>query len=143
MSYKDKMQLRLARRRYEQSPLGRARRRRYERTAKGRAAERLRKKRKQEQTQAIVAAAKNVPCADCKGSFHPICMDFHHVNGRKLFSIGMGPSRHSVTALRREIAKCIVICANCHRLRHEREHYAVKQAKTIPTPQASFNFTSA
>ena len=60
--------------------------------------------------------AKDVPCADCGGRFPSVCMDFDHVRGEKLFQIGAANSRSTENVLA-EIAKCDVICANCHRIR--------------------------
>lgn len=61
-------------------------------------------------------AAKDKPCADCGGTFPPECMDFDHVRGRKLLCIGQSWNL-SAERLEREIAKCEVVCANCHRIR--------------------------
>lgn len=61
-------------------------------------------------------------CEDC-GNFYPAyVMDFDHVRGQKSFSIGtaIGTGTLSKDALRAEIAKCEIVCANCHR---ERTHY--------------------
>jgi hypothetical protein len=44
-------------------------------------------------------------------------MDFDHVRGRKLFNIGASLSTVSLVRLLKEIAKCEIVCANCHRLR--------------------------
>lgn len=59
---------------------------------------------------------KNKPCADCKGIFNPIAMDFDHVNGKKIFGVARMVS-FSKKRLDDEIAKCEVVCANCHRIR--------------------------
>jgi hypothetical protein len=59
------------------------------------------------------------PCADCGGTFPPECMDFDHVRGEKLFNLGQCSGR-SIVALGAEIAKCDVVCANCHRIRTRR-----------------------
>lgn len=69
----------------------------------------------------LINEMKRKPCADCGGSFPPVCMDFHHVSGEKLFSLGGGRVNRSLERVLAEIAKCVVICANCHRLRHEAE----------------------
>jgi len=58
-------------------------------------------------------------CVDC-GESHPATLDFHHVDPsekeRSLGDIGKyGWSRAKVLA---EIAKCVILCANCHRKRH-------------------------
>lgn len=65
---------------------------------------------------ALIDAAKSRPCMDCRRSFSPCCMDFDHVRGTKLFTIGQMRSR-ALKLIRAEIAKCDVVCANCHRIR--------------------------
>ena len=64
-------------------------------------------------------ALKNVPCVDCGGRFPPECMDFDHVRGKKLFLVSTARQRSIETSLA-EIAKCEVVCANCHRIRTKR-----------------------
>ena len=68
---------------------------------------------------AFLHELKSVPCMDCGGRFDPVCMDFDHRPGEiKLMSIGDAASGYkSNTKLLAEIAKCDVVCANCHRLR--------------------------
>jgi hypothetical protein len=56
-------------------------------------------------------------CAMCDESF-PDCLDFHHRDpSQKLYAVsqmvGM-PARR----IRAEIAKCVVLCANCHKKVH-------------------------
>ena len=70
---------------------------------------------------AIRDAAKARPCADCKGRFDPVCMDFDHHDGKK-FDIG-SMNTHAEETLLAEIAKCDVVCANCHRLRTQRRRH--------------------
>ena len=57
-------------------------------------------------------------CADCSRSFHPDVFEFHHLDPSikeyswtklRLFSTAR---RHA------ELAKCVMLCANCHRMRH-------------------------
>lgn len=61
----------------------------------------------------------NLACSEC-GETHPACLDFHHRNpAEKVFTIAnavqLGLSRARLEA---EIAKCDVLCANCHRKKH-------------------------
>lgn len=65
----------------------------------------------------IVLETKHQPCSDCKVSYPPIVMDFHHVKGVKKFSIARSDTK-SKKMLLDEIAKCELLCANCHRLKH-------------------------
>jgi len=61
-------------------------------------------------------SAKDAPCVDCGGRFPPECMDFDHVRGTKSFNVGTR-ARGRWELLAAEIAKCEVVCANCHRTR--------------------------
>ena len=74
--------------------------------------------RRREKLKAICKDAKNKPCCDC-GESHPhFVMDFDHVRGKKDFGIaGIGTFLPSENRLLLEIAKCDVVCANCHRKR--------------------------
>lgn len=65
---------------------------------------------------AVLSALKDKPCADC-GQRYPSCvMDFDHVRGKKSFNIFSGMA-HALATLLKEVKKCEVVCANCHRLR--------------------------
>lgn len=60
---------------------------------------------------------KSAPCLDCKECFHPVCMDFDHRDpSAKVRDISrmMGSPWEKVLS---EVAKCDLICANCHRIR--------------------------
>lgn len=64
----------------------------------------------------ILVAAKDRPCADCVVSYPSYVMDFDHVRGEKLFTIGASLHRSEIQ-IRDEIEKCDVVCSNCHRKR--------------------------
>ena len=55
------------------------------------------------------------PCSLC-GETDPVVLEFHHVRGEKSIEvsrlIGRGASLEILNA---ELAKCDVVCANCHR----------------------------
>jgi hypothetical protein len=68
----------------------------------------------------IVQAAKDVPCADCGIRYPSYVMDFDHVRGRKLGNISLMKTYAGSAKLIAEIAKCDVVCANCHRVRSHR-----------------------
>ena len=59
------------------------------------------------------------PCADCEQSFPPWVMDFDHRDPEtKSFSLAAGHALlKSRDALLVEIAKCDIVCANCHAIR--------------------------
>lgn len=56
------------------------------------------------------------PCSDCGGSFQPCQMDFDHASGAKLATVAELMDG-TTDALRTEIGKCHLVCANCHRIR--------------------------
>lgn len=76
----------------------------------------------------VIRAAKSVPCADCGIQYPTYVMQFDHLKPEeKSFSIG-GRYSQRMDALLAEIAKCDVVCANCHmerthqqRLKHRKE----------------------
>jgi hypothetical protein len=55
------------------------------------------------------------PCVDC-GEDDPLVLEFDHLADKK-FNITKGITTHSWQAVLDEIAKCDVVCANCHRRR--------------------------
>lgn len=61
-------------------------------------------------------------CSKC-GVSNPGCLDFHHRDGvAKTMDVGtMVTYGYGKKALREEIEKCDVLCANCHRLHHHSE----------------------
>ncbi len=66
----------------------------------------------------LINEAKAAPCMDCGRTFDPVCMDFdHRPDEIKEHAIGSRKYTISKTQIRAEIAKCDVVCANCHRLR--------------------------
>jgi hypothetical protein len=58
-------------------------------------------------------------CVDCGGSFHPVAMDFDHLPGEeKRYEIArMLSGTWSIKSIEKEIAKCELVCSNCHRVR--------------------------
>ena len=58
-------------------------------------------------------------CKFCKETSH-ICLDFHHLNPKvKDWNISiMSRGASSISTIKKEIKKCIVICSNCHRKLH-------------------------
>lgn len=60
---------------------------------------------------------KNKPCADCQGWFEPCQMDFDHRDSKKKVKSISDMQYYSVKQILKEIAKCDLVCSNCHRLR--------------------------
>jgi predicted HNH restriction endonuclease len=60
-------------------------------------------------------------CDDCGGTFPVCCYDFHHLNvSTKNFEIAprLGAKWDTIFE---EAKKCVMICSNCHRIRHYKE----------------------
>ena len=70
----------------------------------------------QRKKQAYLNELKSKPCMDCGNTFPPECMDFDHVRGTKFKGVGLLVMYKS-EVLEAEIAKCDLVCANCHRIR--------------------------
>lgn len=71
----------------------------------------------------LIQRTKNGPCSDCGGSFDPVVMEFDHRPGEvKLFSMSSF-RRKTLDEVVAEIAKCDVVCSNCHRLRTKKRGY--------------------
>lgn len=60
-------------------------------------------------------------CSQCDEN-HPATLDFHHVDkNHKDFSISEAYKFGSLTKLKNELDKCVILCSNCHRKLHWRE----------------------
>lgn len=80
---------------------------------------------------------RDTPCADCGGRFPPCCMHFDHVpeRGQKLFDIGR--SDFGIAKIQAEIAKCDLVCANCHAIRTWNRNHPEAPVSLEPVPGAS------
>jgi hypothetical protein len=123
---------RSSRRKYNASPKGREARRRYAATEGGREAQKRAKARwnrdnadivavasrarKRAQLERIAAIKVAAGCADCGYAEHFAALEFDHVEGGKVANVSalVGKRWDVIEA---EIAKCEVVCANCHRIR--------------------------
>lgn len=66
----------------------------------------------------LVAYLRENPCVDC-GETDPVVLEFDHLRDKK-FSISKGLHDRNWQSVLDEIAKCEVVCANCHRRRTAR-----------------------
>lgn len=87
----------------------------------------------------VVGELKRQPCTDCGECFPPYVMDFDHVRGTKVRSIGRLVAYGHEAGLRAELAKCDLVCANCHRERtfgtagtHPKQGSDVRRQQTSP-----------
>ena len=57
------------------------------------------------------------PCVDC-GEDDPVVLELDHVRGKKLAGVSqLVHNTRSLKVIEDEIAKCEVVCSNCHRRR--------------------------
>jgi len=80
-------------------------------------------RRRKEIKEWLVNYRSKLKCSNC-GENHPATLDFHHKDRKdKLFGVTylahFGYSREKIMD---EIAKCIILCANCHRKLHYKEN---------------------
>ncbi len=61
-------------------------------------------------------------CADCQIRYPYYVMDFDHVRGKKQSNVMELVSTLDKVKIDAEIAKCEIVCSNCHRIRtHNRK----------------------
>lgn len=61
-------------------------------------------------------------CKDCAND-NPIVLDFHHLGDKESSISNMITRGMPLEKIKAEIEKCVVLCANCHRI----EHYKLRQ----------------
>lgn len=66
--------------------------------------------------QVVAVHLSRHPCADC-GESDPVVLEFDHVRGTKVASVARLMLGGKQARLETEMAKCEVVCANCHRRR--------------------------
>lgn len=76
----------------------------------------LSKKRYQENKARSDRLKTETPCKDCGKHFHPCQMQYDHLKDKKTNISDMLQS-NSWETIQQEIAKCDIVCANCHCLR--------------------------
>ena len=61
------------------------------------------------------------PCRDCGVVYPPWIMDFDHTHSKLANVSQMASKGYTLEQVQKEIAKCELVCANCHRTRtHQR-----------------------
>ena len=75
------------------------------------------KKQKEFLAQYLKDLKEKNPCMDCKVSYPYYMMDFDHVRGTKHSNVAELINTLSKKRLDAEIAKCEIVCSNCHRAR--------------------------
>jgi predicted HNH restriction endonuclease len=93
-----------------------------ESTARNKELRRLRQRRHHIQIRLKAIAELGGKCVHCQQVFHPAAMDFHHLDPSTKEVKGRGiPAGNSWEKVQKELAKTILLCANCHRIHHYKE----------------------
>lgn len=100
-----------------------------------------RKTQRAERHQRLVARMRELksrPCLDCEGNFHPAAMTFDHRPGtEKVGDLASLAGRGLTGLFEQELAKCDVVCANCHAVRTFRRREASRASRTSVSPNIS------
>ncbi len=66
----------------------------------------------------LLDSLRDVPCADCERRFPPCAMDFDHRDAEaKKYTVTRMIGRAGTARILAEVAKCDIVCTNCHRAR--------------------------
>ena len=77
--------------------------------------------RKKENRSYVLAHLLDHPCVDC-GESNPLVLHFDHVRDSKWMEVSKMVFRgYTLRALKREMDKCEVRCANCHSIRTQQD----------------------
>lgn len=73
----------------------------------------------------IIENQLELKCTQC-GFSHPDALDFHHLNpDEKENAISVlklkSPTEVNISKFKQELSKCVVLCANCHRILHAKD----------------------
>lgn len=80
------------------------------------------KQRRYEVIKEILVKLLGGKCSKCDNSYPLSVYDFHHVDpAKKKYSVGWAITNISAKNLAIEVSKCVLLCANCHRIDHHVE----------------------
>ncbi len=80
--------------------------------------------RNKDKRRALIREVKDVPCMDCGKRYPYYVMDLDHRDPDiKKFNIGVFVIKGTIAEFWDEVAKCDVVCSNCHRERTHRRGY--------------------
>ena len=83
--------------------------------------DRIKNRNKRDEKKRLLAEHFGDMCVDCGQSFPICCYDYHHKNPEeKKFELGTRLWL-SLDELIKEGDKCVMLCSNCHRIRHHKE----------------------
>ena len=68
-------------------------------------------------------------CHDCGQSFPDCCYDFHHLDPTEINDVPSKILFCSWKRIEEELAKCVMLCSNCHRIRHNQDGYVAHEKR--------------
>lgn len=86
------------------------------------------------EAQQLIRKLKSEPCTDCEGKFHYCQMDFDHRDPTEKKKPISRLLQAGLATLRKEIVKCDLVCANCHRDRTQ------KNIEYLDTPRDEMDY---
>lgn len=76
-------------------------------------------------TEFILDYLQNNPCSDC-GESDVRVLSFHHLGNKTTEVSAMRIKGYRLETIKLEIAKCVVLCENCHRFNHPNKNRRLK-----------------
>lgn len=89
------------------------------------------KKNKEENRNFVFEYLQNNPCRMC-GESDILVLEFDHLGNKKNNISEMISGGHSLEALKKEVDKCQVLCANCHRRKTAIDQNTYRNKKLLP-----------
>lgn len=96
--------------------------------------------RRRRKVKEILVAEAGGQCILCGYSKHVVALHFHHVDpSTKSFGLGVRGITRSISRLRGEASKCVLLCANCHaEVEAGVVELPVKSCRVDATPRLQF-----
>lgn len=73
----------------------------------------------------LIVKEKSKPCADCKVEYPFYVMEFDHAQGKKILNLASAHLRRGRLSVLKEIAKCDIVCSNCHKARTWKRYHKI------------------
>ena len=96
---------------------------------------------RRKKTQDVLSQIKlDSGCVDCGYNNHPVALDFDHIDpSTKKFCISKGLSSRKLETVLKEVAKCEIRCANCHRIKSYQDRYGGHEPDmTLPPKRLAY-----
>jgi hypothetical protein len=88
----------------------------------------LKRKLRRENRTLLLEYLSTHPCIDC-GESDPVVLEFDHVHGDKTDNVAELTRYYSWDKVAKEIMKCVVRCANCHRRKTAKQLFWYRYAE--------------